>query len=147
MKGPLSVLIVCTGNSCRSQMAEGLFTLLTSDGARAFSAGVQPQGYVHPLAIRAMLELGVDMSHARSKSIDEFSDEPLDAVITVCDHAAQNCPSFPGAPIRLHWPTDDPFAAAGDDTARMAEYRRVRDELRQRIESFLTEYRWPINKG
>jgi arsenate reductase len=134
---PARVLIVCTGNSCRSQMAEALVTLLAGDSVRAFSAGVQPQGYVHPLAIRVMNELGVDMSYARSKSTDEFMEEPLDAVITVCDDAAESCPTFPGVPNILHWPTDDPFKATGDDAARMAEYRRVRDELRQRIEDFL----------
>ncbi len=122
-------------------MAEGLFKLLAGDGVRAFSAGVQAQGYVHPLALRVMDELGVDMSDARSKSVDEFIDEPLDFLITVCDHAAENCPAFPGKPITLHWPTDDPFSASGDNAARLAEYRRVRDELRQRIESFLDEHR------
>ena len=137
---PVRVLIVCTGNSCRSQMAEGLFSILAGDTVRAFSAGVQPQGYVHPLAIRVMNELGVDLSDARSKSTDEFMDEPLDVVITVCNDAAESCPTFPGAPTVLHWPTDDPFGASGDDAARLAEYRRVRDELRQRIEDFLERY-------
>jgi arsenate reductase len=118
-------------------MAEGLFSLLAGDTVQTFSAGVQPQGYVHPLAIRVMNELGVDMSDARSKSTDEFMDEPLDVVITVCNDAAESCPTFPGGPTVLHWPTDDPFSASGDDAARLAEYRRVRDELRQRIKDFL----------
>jgi len=137
----LRVLILCTGNSCRSQMAEGLFRLLADDAVQASSAGVQPQGYVHPLAIRVMDDLGIDMSSDRSKSIDDFSNETFDYVITVCDHASQNCPTFPGTPTRLHWPTDDPFDAKGDEGAQLAEYRRVRDELRQRIEAFLAEIR------
>jgi len=120
-------------------MAEGLFRLLADDEIRAFSAGVQPQGYVHPLAIRVMDELGVDMSNDRSKSIDEFSGEDFDYVITVCDHASQNCPTFPGTPTSLHWPTDDPFDAKGNEAAQLTEYRRVRDELRQRIEALLTD--------
>lgn len=142
LKKPLRVLVLCTGNSCRSQLAEGLFSLLAANSVRAFSAGIRPEGYVHPLAIRVMRELGVDISNARSKSVDEFAHEPLDVVITVCDDAAENCPTFPGAPTLLHWPTEDPYSASGDDAARLAAYRRVRDELRQRIESFLGEDRY-----
>ena len=137
---PLRVLILCTGNSCRSQMAEGLFNLLANDRVHAFSAGVRPEGYVHPLAIRAMDELGFDMNEYRSKSVDLFIEEHFDIVITVCDSAAETCPTFPGAPVKLHWPTDDPFDAQGDEEARMAVYRRVRDELHKRIEGFLSEY-------
>jgi arsenate reductase len=122
-------------------MAEGLFRLLADDAVQASSAGVLPQGYVHPLAIRVMDELGIDMSNDRSKSIDEFSSQVFDYVITVCDHASQNCPTFPGTPMSLHWPTDDPFDAKVDEGTLLAEYRRVRDELRQRIEAFLAEIR------
>jgi arsenate reductase len=136
---PLRVLILCTGNSCRSQMAEGLFRLLGGDRVAASSAGVDPEGYVHPLAVRVMDELGIDMHTARSKAIEEFLESQFDIVITVCDHAAEHCPAFPGAPMRLHWPTEDPFNAAGDDESRMNAYRRVRDELRHRIEGFLAE--------
>jgi arsenate reductase len=137
---PLRVLILCTGNSCRSQMAEGLFKLLAGDSILAFSAGIQPEGFVHPLAIKAMEELGVDLSSYRSKSVDLFTDESFDAVITVCDSAAESCPAFPGTPRKLHWPTDDPFDAQGDEAARLAEYRRVRDELRRRIQRFIAEH-------
>lgn len=136
---PLRVLILCTGNSCRSQMAEGLFNMLAGDRVQAFSAGVRPEGYVHPLAIRVMKELDVDMKDYRSKSVDLFVNDQFDVVITVCDSAAESCPTFPGAPTNVHWPTDDPFDAEGDEATRMAEYRQVRDELRARIESFIVE--------
>ena len=141
MSKPLRMLILCTGNSCRSQMAEGLFRWLASDRVEAFSAGVEPQGYVHPFSIRVMQEISVDISQARSKSVDEFIDQPFDFVITVCDHAAKTCPSFPNATKRIHWPIDDPFTVVGDEATRLEAYRRARDELRQRIETFLTELR------
>jgi arsenate reductase len=121
-------------------MAEGLFNLLAKDRVLAFSAGVSPEGYVHPLAIRVMDELDLDMKEYQSKSVDLFVDDPFDVVITVCDSAAETCPTFPGAPLTLHWPTDDPFDSQGDEDTQLAVYRRVRDELRERIEGFLTEY-------
>jgi arsenate reductase len=120
-------------------MAEGLFNMLAGDRVQAYSAGVRPEGYVHPLAIHVMDELGVDMKDYQSKSVDLFLNEQFDVVITVCDTAAQSCPTFPGAPTNLHWPTDDPFDAGGDEVARMAIYRQVRDELRQRVEGFIAE--------
>ena len=141
MSKPLRMLILCTGNSCRSQMAEGLFGWLASDRVEAFSAGVEPQGYVHPFSIHVMQEIGVDISQARSKSVDEFIDQPFDFVITVCDYAAETCPVFPNATKRIHWPIDDPFTVVGDEAARLEAYRRARNELRQRIETFLTELR------
>ena len=141
MSEPHRILILCTGNSCRSQMAEGLFRWLSSARVDAFSAGVEPQGYVQPLSIRVMQEIDVDISQARSKSVDEFIDQPFDFVITVCDHAAEICPVFPKATKRIHWSIDDPFTVAGDEAARLEAYRRARDELRQRIVTFLTELR------
>jgi len=138
---PIRILILCTGNSCRSQMAEGLFQRLASDEVVAFSAGIKPQGYVHPLAVRAMQEIGVDISQARSKSVDEFVNQSFDFVVTVCDHAAEHCPTFANSTTRIHWPIDDPFTVAGDEAARLEAYRRARDELRERIETFLAELR------
>jgi arsenate reductase len=138
---PLRILILCTGNSCRSQMAEGLFEWLASDEVAAFSAGVEPQGYVHPLAIRVMQEIGVDIRQARSKSVDEFVNQSFDFVVTVCDHAAEHRPAFANLPTRIHWPIEDPFTVVGDEATRLEAYRRARDELRERIETFLTELR------
>jgi arsenate reductase len=120
-------------------MAEGLFNLLAGDRVQTFSAGVRPEGYVHPMAIRVMEELGVDMKDYRSKSVDLFLNEQFNVVITVCDSAAASCPIFPGTPANLHWPTDDPFDAQGDEDARMRVYRRVRDELRHHIEGFIAQ--------
>jgi arsenate reductase len=118
-------------------MAEGLFNLLAKDSVRAFSAGVNPEGYVHPLAIQVMDELDLDMKEYRSKSVELFVNDHFDVVITVCDSAAKSCPTFAGTPVTLHWPTDDPIDAQGDEQARLSVYRRVRDELRERIEGFL----------
>lgn len=134
-----SVLILCTGNSCRSQMAEVLWKALGNGAWRAASAGSQPAGYVHPLAVQALAEVGLDATGCRSKSVDEFRDQPFDLVVTVCDHARDACPAFPHARQSLHWPFDDPAHAAGDDTARMNVFRRVRDEIRERIRQYLAE--------
>jgi arsenate reductase len=138
---PLRILILCTGNSCRSQMAEGLFQWLARDEVAAFSAGIEPQGYVHPLAVRVMQEIGVDISQARSKSVDEFVNQSFDFVVTVCDHAAEHCPTFANPTTRIHWPIDDPFNVVGNEVTRVEAYRRARDELRERIERFLSEFR------
>lgn len=131
------VLILCTGNSCRSQMAEELWNMLGNGEWEAHSAGSKPAGYVHPLAIRAMAELDVDLSAHRSKSLDEFVDQPFDLVVTVCDNARESCPVFPGAAQTLHWPFDDPADATGSDDEKMTTFRRVRDEIREKIRSFL----------
>lgn len=132
------VLILCTGNSCRSQMAEALWEKLGRGEWQAESAGSKPSGYVHPLAIEAMRELDVDISTYRSKSLDEFRDQPFDLVVTVCDNARESCPAFPGAKQTLHWPFDDPADAAGDDAQKLVTFRRVRDEITQRIAEFLS---------
>ena len=137
MRGIYRVLILCSGNSCRSQMAEAWFNHLAPQRFRAFSAGVEPAGFVHPLTIQAMAEVGIDIRQARSKSVAEFIGHPFDFVITVCDPAAAACPTFPGPSKRIHWPTDDPFAVRGDPETRLAAYRRTRDELRGRIEDLM----------
>ena len=123
------VLILCTGNSARSQMAEGL---LRHDGGgrfEVFSAGVSPSR-VRPEAVEAMREVGVDISHQRSKSVEEFAGQAFNYVITVCDNAREQCPFFPAGTKRVHWSFDDPAAVGGDDAARLAVFRRVRDEIR-----------------
>ncbi|MFN2455960.1 MAG: arsenate reductase ArsC [Pyrinomonadaceae bacterium] len=138
MSEKMRVLILCTGNSARSQMAEGL---LRQDGGAAFevfSAGVEP-GSVRPLAIEAMREIGIDISTHRSKSVDEFAGEEFAYVMTVCDNANERCPVFPGKTKRVHWSFDDPAAAEGDEAARLAVFRRVRDEIRARLQKFISE--------
>jgi arsenate reductase len=127
------VLILCTGNSCRSQMAEALWQSVGTSW-EAHSAGSRPAGYVHPLAVEAMGELGIDIASFRSKHVDEFNGQPFDLVVTVCDNAREACPIFPAA-TTLHWPFDDPADATGDD--RIKVFRRVRDEIRDRIQRYL----------
>lgn len=133
------VLILCTGNSCRSQMAEGLWKRLGAGRWEAVSAGSKPAGYVHPLAVQAMQECGVDLTRHVSKSVDAFRDSEFDLVVTVCDNAREACPVFPGAKQTLHWPFDDPAHASGSDDEKMLEFRRVRDQIRGRIEQYLRE--------
>lgn len=126
------VLFLCTENSARSQMAEGLLRRLAGDVYDVFSAGVAPSS-VRPEAIAVMREVGIDISQQRSKSIDEFSGQQFDYVITVCDNAREHCPVFPGAARQMHWSFDDPAGAAGDEAARLAVFRRVRDEIDERL--------------
>ncbi len=131
------VLILCTGNSARSQMAEGL---LRHDGGEEFaveSAGVEPS-HVRPQAIEALREIGIDISGQRSKSVDEFAGQDFDYVITVCDNANERCPIFSGNTKRIHWSFDDPAAAEGDEAARLAVFRRVRDEIREKLRLFIS---------
>ncbi|MCS7048137.1 MAG: arsenate reductase ArsC [Verrucomicrobiae bacterium] len=135
------VLFLCTGNSCRSQMAEGWLRHVAGDRFEALSAGARPSGFVHPLAIRAMAEVGVDISRQRSKSITEFAGQPLDVVITVCDHARESCPVLPGAKQTVHWSFDDPAEATGSEEQRMVAFRRVREEIRRCVEQ------WVQNQG
>jgi arsenate reductase len=129
------VLILCTGNSARSQMAEGLLRHLAGDRFEVASAGVAPT-QVRPEAIAVMRELGIDISHHRSKSVDEFLGQDFDYVITVCDNANEQCPIFPSNTKRIHWSFEDPAAAAGDEQARLAVFRRVRDEIFDRLRLF-----------
>jgi len=128
------VLFLCTGNSARSQMAEGLVNAFRSDQWEAVSAGTEPSGQVHPLAIRAMAELGVDIAEQRSKGVAEFGNTSLDLVVTVCDRANQTCPVWLGKGKRLHRGFDDPAAAIGSEEERLEVFRRVRDEIRAMID-------------
>ncbi len=128
-----TVLFLCTGNSARSQMAEGLVNHFLGDSWRAVSAGTQPAGYVHPLAVRALAELGIDISAQRSKSAEELRALPLDLVITVCDDAAENCPLWLGQGRVLHISFPDPARATGSEEERLAVFRRVRDAIREQV--------------
>jgi arsenate reductase len=130
------VLFLCTHNSARSQMAEGLLRTLGGDRFEAFSAGTEAT-FVRPLAIRAMAEMGIDISGQESKMLDRYLDKPLDAVITVCDQANESCPVFFGARKRLHWSFPDPSRAVGTEDEQLAVYRGVRDAIRARIEAEL----------
>jgi arsenate reductase len=130
------VLILCTGNSARSQMAEGLFRNEGGDRYEVFSAGTRPST-VRPEAIAVLAEIGIDISDHRSKSVDEFVGQPLDLVITVCDNAKESCPVLPGRTLRLHWPFEDPAHVKGTEEERKAAFRIVRDQIRQRILAFL----------
>jgi len=132
------VLILCTGNSARSQMGEGLFRLEGGGVYEAFSAGTRPSS-VRPEAIAVMKEIGVDISGQRSKSVEEFAGQAFDYVVTVCDNARDTCPVFPGAAERIHWSLEDPAAVQGGEAERLAAFRRIRDRLRQRISVFLRE--------
>jgi arsenate reductase len=131
------VLFLCTGNSCRSQMAEGLVNHDLGDEWQAYSAGTEPAGYVHPLAVQAMLELQIDISGQRSKSTDEFRQASFDLVITVCDDAAENCPVWLGQGRTVHIGFQDPARATGSDRQRLAVFRQVRDEIRQDVGQLL----------
>ena len=136
MRRAKKVLFLCTGNSVRSQMAEGLLNALGSGQWTAQSAGII-QSYVHPLAIQVMQEIGIDISNKNSKSMDQFIKQRFDYVITLCDDAAKVCPSFGGRGKRLHWPFEDPAAAVGTDEERLAVFRRIRDGIKKKIEVFL----------
>ncbi len=131
------VLVLCTGNSCRSQMAEELWESLSEGEWQAESAGSKPSGYVHPLAIEAMRELDIDLSENTSKHLDQFTDQQFDLVVTVCDNAKESCPVFTGATQTLHWPFDDPADATGTDEEKMKMFRRVRDEIKTKIQNYL----------
>ena len=132
-----TVLFLCTGNSCRSQMAEGLVNHFLGDAWQAVSAGTQPSGYIHPLAIAAMAELGIDISQGRSKNAAEFRALPLDLVITVCDDAADNCPLWLGQGRVVHHAFQDPAKANGTEAEKMLVFRRVRDEIQNWLLPYL----------
>ena len=133
---PKRVLFLCTHNSARSQMAEGLLRALGHGAFESFSAGTEATR-VRPEAIAAMRELGIDISGQASKTLTQFLGEPFDEVITVCDQANESCPVFPGARNRRHWSIDDPSRVQGSEEERLAAFRRARDELRRRIETEL----------
>ena len=132
-----AILVLCTGNSCRSHLAEGLLRAMGTDLFEVHSAGSQPAGYVHPHAIRVMREIGIDISGHRSKSMNEFLQSSIETVITVCGNADQACPMFPGQVNRHHWPFDDPAHVAGTEEQKLAVFRRVRDEIRRTLEIYV----------
>jgi arsenate reductase len=132
------VLFLCTGNSARSRMAEGLVNHFLANRWVAYSAGTAPSGYVNPLAIAVMAELGIDISKHRSKSVTDFYDADLDLVVTVCDSAAENCPVWLGPNRRVHIGFADPAAATGTEQERLAIFRRVRDGIAAQVLSHLT---------
>ena len=130
------VLFLCTGNSCRSQMAEGLLRHQAADRFEAASAGTSPAG-LNPLAVRAMAEIGIDISSRKSKHIDSLAGQQFTQVITVCDNARETCPAFPATTQSLHWSFEDPAGAQGSDEERMKVFTRVRDEIDQKVRGFL----------
>ena len=131
------VLFLCTGNSCRSQMAEVLLNHLGKGRYEGVSAGAKPSGYVHTLTIRTLKEAGLSTEGLRSKSWDEFKDRPIDVVITVCDNAKKSCPVWPGRPTYIHWSLENPTEAKGSDEEKMKMFRRIFSEIQQCIKSFL----------
>jgi arsenate reductase len=136
----MRVLILCTGNSARSQMAEGLLRALSRGAVEASSAGTKPS-QVNPLAIAAMKEAGIDISAHRSKSVEEFAAQRFDIVITVCDNAKETCPIFPGAPERIHWSFPDPATVEGSQEEKLRAFRDVRDGLQQRLQQLMDSRR------
>ncbi|MBI2191016.1 MAG: arsenate reductase ArsC [Planctomycetes bacterium] len=137
--GPHGILFLCTGNSCRSQMAEALVRRDAYPGIKVYSAGVQPAGYVHPLAIEVMKEIGLDLTGHRSKHLQEVPADAVDLVITVCGHAEETCPAFPGRVQRLHWPIPDPARASGSRDEVLKVFRSVRDDLTSRVSDLLRQ--------
>ncbi len=132
------VLFLCTGNSCRSQIAEGLMRHLAGDKYEVFSAGVEPSR-IHPMSILVMNEIDVDISHQTSDDVNDYLDAGIGIVISVCDHAAQICPTFPGDVQRIHWSLKDPFHGWDIDESKLPDYRNTRDDLKKRIQEFLTK--------
>lgn len=130
------VLVLCTGNSCRSHMAEGILRAASQGAFAVASAGSKPAGYVHPLAIKALAEIGIDISSHTSKHLNEFLDRKVETVITVCGNADQVCPVFPGQVNRHHWPFVDPAHATGTEDEQMQVFRQVRDEIRRVFEAY-----------
>ena len=135
------VLILCTGNSCRSHMAEGILRHAAGDLFEVHSAGSKPAGYVHPGAIQVMKEIGTDISGHSSKHMADFLSRPINTVITVCGNADQACPRFPGQVNRYHWGFDDPAHATGTPEEILAEFRRVRDQIKLVFEAYAAGYR------
>ena len=132
----MRILVLCTGNSCRSQMAEGFLRKFGGGNIEVFSAGLEPKR-VNPYAVMAMEEIGIDISKHWPKHVDTYIGEPFDYVITVCDNAAERCPTFPGEGSRLHWPFDDPSTSTEEEIIN--EFRRVRDQIGSRILQWLVE--------
>ena len=138
MAKPL-ILILCTGNSCRSHLAEGILRAAVGEAAEVASAGSDPAGYVHPMAGEVMKEIEIDISPHTSKHLDKFLQREVHTVITVCGNADQACPIFPGQAEKHHWPFDDPAKATGSEEEIRAVFRRVRDEIRVKFEAYTAE--------
>ena len=136
--GKKRVLVLCTGNSARSQMGEGLFRAEGGATLDVFSAGTKP-GSVRPEAITVMKEIGIDISGHRSKSVDEFAGQSFDYVVTVCDNARDNCPVFPAGTERIHWGFEDPAAVEGSEGERLSAFRRIRDQIHERVKAFFRD--------
>ncbi len=138
------ILVLCTGNSCRSQMAEGFFRYylnqrgLKRAAASVYSAGLETHG-LNPRAVRVMREIGIDIADHTSNDLQEYLGESFDYVITVCDNAAKNCPVFPGPARRMHWPFSDPAGATGGEDEILEEFRRVRDQIGRQVETWLND--------
>lgn len=130
------ILVLCTGNSCRSHIAEGILRAASNGAFEVASAGSKPAGYVHPLAVKVMAEIGIDISHHASKHMNDFLQREVETVITVCGNADQACPTFPGQVNRYHWPFVDPAHAPGDEEEQMAVFRDVRDRIRGVFEAY-----------
>ena len=137
--GTRQLLFLCTGNSCRSQMAEGFARRLAPLGVRVYSAGTAPKP-IHPMAVKVMKEAGIDISAQRSKSLEEIPAQTIDLVVTLCGEAAESCPAFPAAAQRLHWPLPDPALAEGDEEEVLKTFRAVRDEIRARVQRLSAPY-------
>ena len=135
MKKP-TILILCTGNSCRSHLAEGILQKALGERYDVQSAGSKPAGYVHPLAIRVMKEIGIDISGHRSKHLEEFLKQPVETVITVCGNADEACPTFPGQVNRHHWGFGDPAHASGTEEEKLRVFRQVRDEIERVFKAY-----------
>jgi len=135
------VLILCTGNCCRSQMAEGILRAAAEDILEVHSAGSKPAGFVHPFAVQALAEIGIDISHHRSKGVQEYLNQDIETVITVCGKVDQVCPQFPGQVNRYHWSFDDPVRAIGTAEDRMEVFRKVRDEIKAKFQAYALERR------
>lgn len=134
---PKGILFLCTANSCRSQMAEGFARKLAPQGLRIYSAGTEPKG-VHPLAIKVMQEVGIDISDQTSKGIEKVSLEKVDLVVTLCGEAAEICPTLPKKAEHLYWPIPDPALARGDEKTVLQAFRQARDEIRARVEQLFS---------
>ncbi|HEX5220848.1 MAG TPA: arsenate reductase ArsC [Verrucomicrobiae bacterium] len=141
-----TVLILCTGNSCRSHLAEGILRAAAGDLLDVQSAGSKPAGYVHPLAIQVMKEIGIDISAHRSKHMNDFLRQPVETVITVCGNADQACPTFPGQTNRHHWGFDDPACATGTEEEKLAVFRHVRDQIKLVFEAYAAGRRDPCKQ-
>lgn len=135
------ILILCTGNSCRSHMAEGILRAAAGDLFEVHSAGSEPKGYVHPLAIEALAEIGIDISGHQSKHIDPYLNTGIDTVITVCGNADQACPNFPGTVNRYHWGFEDPPKAVQKGETELDAFRRIRDHIKLVFEAYAAGYR------